>query len=78
MSMMGCGGALAMKIKPGDLIRLRTYGRGEIERRVVGVSEKVVFVCRNEEYEEAMREGREPICVGFPMKDVLSETVMER
>jgi hypothetical protein len=60
-------------MKPGDVVKLRAYGSQEIERRVVEANEDVVLVCRNEEYEEAMRQGRQPLCVGFPKKAVLSE-----
>jgi hypothetical protein len=62
-------------MKPGSLIRLRAYGDREIERRVVAVNDKVVLVCRDEEYKEALREGREPLCVGFSKKDVLAQDV---
>jgi len=67
-----------MTIEPGGVIRLRAYGDQEIERRVVAVNDEVVLVCRDEEYREALREGREPVCVGFPKKDVLSVGIAEQ
>jgi hypothetical protein len=62
-------------MQPGDTIRLRAYGGEEIERRVVGVKGDVVVVCRDEEYQKARKEGREPITVGFRIDDVLQESV---
>lgn len=65
-----------MKAKNGDLIRVRAYGGQTVIRRVVDVREQAVLVSTNEEYEAAAREQREPICIGFPLADVVE--VVER
>ncbi len=36
-----------------------------IERRLVAVENGLLFVCKNEEFEAARREQREPVCIGF-------------
>ncbi len=60
-------------MKAGQMIKLRAYGGEEVIRQVVRVNKDTVVVCRSEEYENARREGREPVAVGFRVKDVLSE-----
>ncbi len=44
-----------------------------IERRVVEVRDRFIYVCRSDEYERAAAEGRAPLAVGFPVVDVLTE-----
>lgn len=56
---------------PGDRVWLRAHRGVEIERRVVRVKADVVAVCLDEEFEEAVAQHREPLCVGFPLSDVL-------
>jgi hypothetical protein len=65
------GGNAAMK--EGQLVKLRGYGGEELVRCVVRLEKDVVVVCRPEEYESAQLEGREPLSVGFRVKDVLDE-----
>lgn len=55
----------------GTMIKLLAYGDEVITRRVVEVRPGVVYVCREDEYERAVREHREPVTVGFPIADVL-------
>lgn len=58
-------------MRNGDLIRVKTYG-GKVEaRRVVDVRERLVIVTTKEEYETAAREQRKPVCIGFPLVDVI-------
>ncbi|MBF7081866.1 hypothetical protein IT084_02610 [Desulfallas sp. Bu1-1] len=61
-------------MKPGDLVRINAYGGKELLRRVVAVTtlarRKIVCVCTEEEWQTAQEEGREPMCVGFPLEDV--------
>ena len=59
-------------MQPGDMVRLIAYGDVVIERRVVGVSAKAVYVTGDEEYSSAVREGRTPRMVGFRLVDVVS------
>ena len=60
-------------IGPGYYVRLRAYGGEEIIRRVVAVKPGVVLVCKDEEYAQAQREGREPAVVGFRLEHVIEE-----
>lgn len=62
-----------MRVQNGDLIQLKTYGGQVVERRVVDVRERSVIVTTKKEYETAAREKREPICIGFPLSDVVEE-----
>lgn len=58
-------------MKEGDLVLLRAYGGDEIVRVVVAVRPGVLHVTTREEYDAARREGRDPVCVGFPVEDAL-------
>ncbi len=42
-----------------------------IKRRLVSVDNDVYYVCRTEEFEAAIRENREPTCIGFRREYVL-------
>ena len=52
----------------GEVIRVRAYGGEEIERRVVEVTGSTVYLCRDEEFQAAEGEGREPTCVGSSLE----------
>jgi hypothetical protein len=58
-------------MKAGGIVTLRAYGGEEIVRRIVRVDKGIVVVCRTEEYEKAQKEGREPVVVGFRLRDVI-------
>jgi hypothetical protein len=58
-------------IKKGALIKLRAFGGKYILRRVVGKSCGAVLICSDKEFKFAKKQGREPLCVGFPIKDVI-------
>ncbi len=58
-------------MKPGQMVKLRAYGNEVITRRLIRLNKDIVVVCRSEEYEAALREKREPVSVGFHMKDVV-------
>lgn len=60
-------------MKPGQMVKLRAYGGEELVRVVVRLDKKTVVVCRQDEYESARLEGREPMGVGFHLKDVISK-----
>ena len=59
-------------MQPGDSVRVRAYGGEQLVRRVVGVKGEVVLICRDEEFLAAAKEGREPVSVGFKVKDVVA------
>jgi hypothetical protein len=58
-------------MKPGQMIKLRAYGNEVITRQLVRLNDETVVVCRPEEYEAALREKREPVSVGFHIRDVV-------
>lgn len=62
-------------MKPGQKIKLRAYGDEELVRTVIRLEKKSIVVCRPEEYEAALAEGREPVGVGFNIKDILASEV---
>lgn len=49
-----------------------------ITRTLVSVEGDVYFVCKNEEYEMAKRERRDPICIGFRREYVVEEKALLR
>jgi len=54
------------------------YGGVVAERRVVAEKSRVIVICSEEEYQSALREGREPAGIGFPRADVVeSEAVSQ-
>jgi len=55
----------------GQLVTVRLYGGATAQRRVVSVKRDVVVICAEEEYQSALREGREPSGLGFPREDVI-------
>lgn len=57
----------------GQIVTVKLYGGETAKRRVVAVKENVVVICSEEEYQTAMRQGREPEGLGFPWSDVLKE-----
>lgn len=67
-----------MEVARGDIVRLEAYGGEKITRRVVELKQDqhVVLVCKDDEFQEAQAEGREPIAVGFPL-DCLLESVVD-
>lgn len=64
-------------MKVGQMIKLRAYGGEELLSYVIRFDKDIVVVCRPEEYKAAKAEGREPVGVGFPLKDVIAEVKVE-
>jgi hypothetical protein len=62
--------AEARYLKKGDLIAVEDYEGNILKRRIVRMSERLAFVCTTQEYEEARKERREPLGVGWPVEDV--------
>jgi hypothetical protein len=60
-----------MDLQKGSFIKLRAFGGKQIVRRFVRKHKGAVLICSNEEYRQASREHREPLCVGFPIDDVI-------
>jgi hypothetical protein len=61
---------MEQQIKRGQAVIVSDAWGTRLSRKVVEVSELKVWVCSSEEFERAMREHREPACVGFPKEDV--------
>ena len=59
-----------MKLNHGQIVGVRIYGGKVVKRRLVRVSAGVAVVTTQSEWETAAREGREPVCIGFPVADV--------
>jgi hypothetical protein len=55
----------------GQIVTVKLYGGQTAKRRVAAVKRDVVVVCAEEEYQEAIRDGREPNGLGFPKEDVI-------
>lgn len=45
--------------------------QGQIERIIVKDLGETVLICREDEYAAALKEGRDPITVGFPRSAIL-------
>jgi hypothetical protein len=64
------------EIKRGQLVTVRDAWGRKLSKKVFAVSGVKVWVCSPEEFENAMRERREPKGIGFPKEDV--EPVVSR
>ena len=54
-------------------VHLIAHGDKIITRVIVSVDGDVYFVCKREEFEQAKKEGRDPVCVGFKREYVLNQ-----
>ena len=54
----------------GDLVHVVDWEGKVLERRVVNIGGKLVFVCTDQEFDLAKKMGREPIAVGWPIDAV--------
>lgn len=52
-------------MKTGDLVEAIDFRGRIIVRKVVEISDEIVYICSLEEYDLALRMGKEPISVGF-------------
>jgi hypothetical protein len=55
----------------GQSVSLLAYGDEVIKRRVVDFDDRHVYICREDEWQAAKQEGREPRCVGFKRSDIV-------
>jgi hypothetical protein len=62
----------------GDPIRLRAFGGKQIVRRFVEKRGASMLICSHEEYDLALREGREPLCIGFRAEDIIEDKRQRR
>ena len=59
-------------MEKGQVVRVMGYGGKELQRRLIRETESTVIICTEEEYEAALREGREPRGVGFPKASLVA------
>jgi hypothetical protein len=59
-----------MTFKAGDLVRVRAFDNQVHTRQIVRTEADVAVITTPEEYELAVKEEREPVCLGFPLSDV--------
>lgn len=64
----------------GQKVRVRAYGGEILERIVAGenAAQGVLHICSEDEWKHAQNEGREPGCVGFKLRDVLTTDTEEK
>lgn len=62
-----------MALPVGHKIRVRAFKDEILERIVVLDQGDVVLITREEEYNAALKEGRQPISVGFKKADVIPQ-----
>jgi hypothetical protein len=54
-----------------QLVTIVSYGDNIIQRKLVSVENGLFFVCKEEEFDAAQRELREPVCIGFRQEYIL-------
>lgn len=62
-------------MKSGDRVTVRDFYGETLERVVVEMDDRYVFVCSPSEWDLALRECREPTSVGFQHRFVISHEV---
>jgi hypothetical protein len=67
-----------MNFKRGHLVKVRAYGGKEIFRRFVSELNGTILICSDEEYRLARLQKRDPLCVGFPVADVIDSQSTDR
>jgi hypothetical protein len=55
----------------GQLVKVMEAFENKTLKRVVSADDRNVYVCRDEEFQLAKAEKREPISIGFPRQFVL-------
>lgn len=60
-----------MSLKSGDLVDVKAFGGLVVTRLLLRVDGQTVVLTTPEEAENAVSEQREPVCIGFPLADVI-------
>ncbi len=55
----------------GQVVKVLLYGGGKAARRVISDRGSTIVICSEQEYQQAEKEGREPVGLGFPLEDVV-------
>ena len=63
-------------MKIGDLVNVKTFSDGVVERRVVEILRNTVYICTENEWRTAMKERRKPTCAGFKREYVIDARVL--
>ena len=58
-------------MQAGDTIRVIGDQGRELVRRLVEVRGQLILICKQDEFQAARAEGREPVCVGFKASKVV-------
>jgi hypothetical protein len=56
----------------GANVSVEAYGGEILNRVLVAVENSVLYVCKRDEFEAAMRDHRDPVCIGFHVEDLVS------
>jgi hypothetical protein len=60
-------------MKTGDLVKVKTFAEGVVERRVVEIVRNTVYICTENEWRTSAAEGRKPDCAGFKREYVIGK-----
>jgi hypothetical protein len=60
-------------MKTGDLVKVRTFSEGTVERRIVEILRNTVYICTKNEWRNAVKEHRQPSCAGFKREYILAD-----
>jgi len=58
------------QFQSGQQVTANAYGGKKLSRTVVEDRGEVVLICQQEEFQRARAEGRTPVAVGFPKKEI--------
>ncbi len=58
------------QLKKGEMVVAKTYGGGEVERRVWEDIGETVYLCSERQYEALNKGWDAPMPIGFPKQDV--------
>ena len=60
-----------MDIQPGDIVIIKAYPKEKLTRRVAEVRPPILLLTTDQEWRDSQSKKRNPICIGFPIKDVI-------
>ena len=63
-------------MKKGDLVYVKTFSDGAVQRRIVEIVRNTVYICTENEWRKALKGAREPSCAGFKKEFVLDTIVV--
>ena len=58
-------------MQKGQTVKVKDGFGNELLRRIVDWDEINIYLCKDEEFNAAMAENRDPLCIGFNRKYVL-------